>query len=1298
MEIPIQNSISQSGDSPLHMAVRQTELEAIWKILDEKSVNVNCLNTKYETPLHLACELGNTAIIQLLVAYGGDALNIRDSNNTVAVFRGGRSSTIDWMTKLLYHDLWIKGPDSNERYTLLHEAVVCGKLESVQEILDKHSIDVNCLNSDHETPLHLSCALGYIDIVRFLMSCGANMYIRDSFNNAPIHRAVAKGHNSIVEFLINKCSCDSMIRGFQGRTLLHFACATGNVKLLNYLIAKFDIDPSINDSGNVTPLHIASQNGFDEPVEVLIMRYGCNVDILNKRNQTPLHLACLRNHLSVVRKLISKHKADIYACDKQGCTPIQFAALGGCMATVQALITEFGCQPTVGFKGRTILHTACHAGCVELVDRLISGFNQDPLSVDNTGESPLHCAALSGQTEVAKILIAKYKCPVDIRNIRDETPLHIACFNGHLDTVNMLLYEHRADLNAIDNQGNKPLHKAAMGGYVQIVKTLISEFGDTLNPNDFLLHLVCRKGHLELAKVLLSDYKQNPSYASEDGSTPLHIAAMFGQEKIARLLITEYNSSVICTNNRNETPLHLACSNGHLNVIGLLIHEHEEIRDEDNNTPLNVAAIGGHTKVVQTLIVKFTCNPNIKGFDGRTPLHQACLNGHVATAEAIIILSKPSVLSTDSKGNTPLHLSAMFGRHKCVQMLLYNYQAPLFLRNKAGKSALDTAKNEDIKTLINKFMTEQHLKIQNEYKHIQLLSSRRYSGEQHLVRVFILGDAGSGKSTLVESLKRKGVLASRVTEADVPLHTAGIIPSHYDSKKIGRILYFDFAGDREYYSSHAAILEKIAPSSVGTNVYFVVLNVHKDIEVVENELGYWLSFISFHCTVTNCRTNVVIICSHVDLLTSTDVEEKIRRLKKLSHYHGNVSSLIEVVDVLIMDCRQPRSTRPSVHTALQQIISKSSPCALTLESALILGMLEKDFCNVISCKLNDLLSHIGETGIHLPTSASKLYPAIQELHNIGLLMVVGGSKDNLEDHLLLLSLAALTHDVHRTLFSTKSLPVIMSNSVRMGILPESSLKTMLPEHITKEYLVQLQYCHEFTHAEVGLDYCITSVGHTSNHLLYFPALCLLDTDQSNLAPMDLDHAIGWYIEATRRFDYFPPRFWHVLFLRLAFSFALPLITRHQHCSLDDESLATTEDHIQAYNRRCTMWKTGIHWLMEEGVECTVENVNNSRGIVIITKSKEYYKSECTKVLFRIVSKILEAKSEFCRTNVLKQYFLNSGDSSSYSDENKLFFVDEVERVMREGKSAAVSISGRAFLDRTELSHLIKRHAYWGELP
>ena len=99
-------------------------------------------------------------------------------------------------------------------------------------------VTINHVNSSHETALHLACTLGHKHIVHMLMSRGADMYLRDCYNNAPIHRAASQGYIDIVELLIRDFLCNPMIRGYQGRTLLHFACGIGNIEFVDRLIQR----------------------------------------------------------------------------------------------------------------------------------------------------------------------------------------------------------------------------------------------------------------------------------------------------------------------------------------------------------------------------------------------------------------------------------------------------------------------------------------------------------------------------------------------------------------------------------------------------------------------------------------------------------------------------------------------------------------------------------------------------------------------------------------------------------------------------------------------------------------------------------------------------------------------------------------------------------------------------------------------------------------------------------------------------------------------------------------------------
>ena len=171
-----------------------------------------------------------------------------------------------------------------------------------------------------------------------------------------------------------------------------------------------------------------------------------------------------------------------------------------------------------------------------------------------------------------------------------------------------------------------------------------------------------------------------------------------------------------------------------------------------------------------------------------------------------------------------------------------------------------------------------------------------------------------------------------------------------------------------------------------------------------------------------------------------------------------------------------------------------------------------------------------------------------------------------------------------------------------------------------------------------------------------------------------------------KFDYFPPQYLHVLLLRLTFRFALPTATFQ---------MSDLELSVPNQTCHCTMWKNGIHWLMSEGIECIVEVVNESRGVVIVVKSRKKHTYQCIHMLTQIVNVITEAKAEFCYSVSLQYYIMNSDDPSSYSDENKLYEVNKVKSAIANGDETVISVSGRQTLDLENLD-VIKCHTHWGK--
>ena len=1257
------------GFTPLHIAALCGHDKVTNMLVAIFNCSVDFKNEGAETPLHVACANGHINVVKLLVISHNADLNAKNFQNN----------------------------------SPLLVAAMFGHTNVIKTLINDFNCDPNETGFEGATILHVACMFGHVELVEILITdFGLDPMCVDDDEYTPFQLAAMLGHTNVIKTLINKFNCNPK----EDTTILHLACENGHVDIAQALITEFGLDPMCVDDFEYTPLHYAASGG----------------------------------HLSVVRMLVSQHNADPNAYNKCNISPLQKAAEGGHTSIVKVLINDFNCNPNEkGLMGRNILHIACNYGRVELAETLISDFGFDPMCVDTYKDTPLHCAVEGGHLNVVKMLLSQhntnlnacnnnenysplelaakcghtrivnvfindYNCNPNKKGFKNRTILHLACQNGHVELAETLITDFGLDPMCVDYNWDTPLHYAASSGHLNVVRMLVSQHNAKLNThnngNNSPLQLAAKCGHTNIVKVMINDFKCDKNEKRITAITILHLACENGHVELADTLITDFGLDPMCVDYGGDTPLHYAARGCHLGVVKMLVSQHNadlNARNYKNDSPLQLAAREGYTDIVKVLINELNHRANVEGLQSQAALiafAHACENGYEELAITLIAdLVCLTPLSTDNYGNTLLHIAAMHEQEQCVSLLLFAYNSPIYLRNYAGKTAREMTKSSYIRTLIDGYLKQNQGSIQANYKELQLLSLKKYSGEQRLTRVFVVGNIMSGKSTLIESLKREGFFVSRsqVSENTVPLHTSGIVPSVHNSKTIGRILYYDFAGDPEYYSSHSAIISNVMWSKVGTNVFLCVINFSKDIQKIQEELGYWLSFISYHNRNVRNMCTVVVIGSHTDLITAVGVDNKIERISTFVDTHFAKSSTVNFQihnNILTSNCRQPKSTQ-CIKDAIAQISKDTPPYNLSLEAAILLGLLEKDFKNVVTCKFQDLVSHIKETGICLPSAAESLYPLVEQLHHVGLLMIIGSRCDKLEDHILLLKISKLTNEVHELLFCSEASDSDDNTTglyANMGVLPQRYLNSILPKHITTDCLVQLQYCQPFSHVEVKVDYIAPSESEdpSSPTLFYFPALCKTEKKEGITTPQDFDYYIGCYINCKVNFDYFPPRFLHILLLRLAYCYALQV--PHENACTDSEPNLEIVLH---YNRRCTMWKNGIHWLMEKGVECFVEMVNNSKGIVIVTKSKETQKSICIEMLFKIMREIQEAKEEFCDPVTLQHYLMNSDDPASFNDEDKLFYMSEVERVLREGTSLIVSIKGHGHLDSKKIHHLMK---------
>ncbi|WCR53854.1 MAG: Protein PhlB [Wolbachia endosymbiont of Ctenocephalides orientis wCori] len=332
--------------------------------------------------------------------------------------------------------------------------------------LIKLGANVNQRNTDLMTLLHVTAAIGSLDLVKFFMEHGANINVLNKDRDSPALTAAKKGSFDNARYLIEEVSN----RNKEYTALLY--CA---VEKENYDFAEFLVKRGAN-TDRTTILHVAAENGHTDKLKILIDE-GANVNAVNKSGRTPLHIAVCKSYLEIVKYLTEKG-ADVNAADKYRITPLHFAAQGGYIDIVKFLLE----------KGAD----------VNAVNECVYRASDVYYASNEYGNNPLHWAVKSGHIDTARLLLEN-GADISTFNERERTPLHIAA-EGNRTAIVKLLLESVAYPSAAGECGITALRQAARGGYVNTVNALMPAVA--VYDSIVALYWSAKKVHTECSKVL----------------------------------------------------------------------------------------------------------------------------------------------------------------------------------------------------------------------------------------------------------------------------------------------------------------------------------------------------------------------------------------------------------------------------------------------------------------------------------------------------------------------------------------------------------------------------------------------------------------------------------------------------------------------------------------------------------------------------------------------------------------------------------------------------------------------------
>ena len=447
--------IGEDRKSPLSLACRHGSASMVRCLLEN--------GAKVEPELVLiACKRGDADILKTLLENNADL----DKRNEVSRFPGEDSPLYiacdggfeEVVETLIAHGHRTDYKHENAWGTLLHIVLLSTKRSQniVEQLIQTKKIDVDAVNCQGESPLHIACQMRHLNIMDLLLDAGASVDIRNSRGETPLHFtweqffSGSEGDQvlcNMLEILLQRSSNPCKLAN-NGECPLYKACGkvyshrSGLEMLLLHMAENNITTPSVQELSEktqdtrglqqivppaATALHVACQYSCEGVIDRVL---GDNVNKADENGTTPLLAAVKTEHQNVqlVRTLL-ENQAQVNSQDNQGVTVLQ-AYIDNRQRDSQVLQLLLQHRPDLGQadrKGNTLLHYADRLtdGEVDMIGA--SGLlTSDVVNAYNeNGDTPLHIACRANRLKAAEVLVTA-GASAESKNHGGESPESIA--------------------------------------------------------------------------------------------------------------------------------------------------------------------------------------------------------------------------------------------------------------------------------------------------------------------------------------------------------------------------------------------------------------------------------------------------------------------------------------------------------------------------------------------------------------------------------------------------------------------------------------------------------------------------------------------------------------------------------------------------------------------------------------------------------------------------------------------------------------------------------------------------------
>ncbi|KAM6980516.1 ankyrin repeat and EF-hand domain-containing protein 1 [Aplochiton taeniatus] len=582
--------------------------------------------------------------------------------------------------------------------------------------------------------MHLASVANDTDMVRFLISLGANPNVQDKKGRTPVILAAQLGHDNMMALLaMNDANMNVVDNEGQGvlfycisPTKRHQRClqvalkGKANVNNVSssgkpvFLLAcehaqdcesmclsilERGADPTATDEATGrTALMGAAKAGALDLVRAILLR-GANSDALDKNRMHAAHMAAQGGFFEVL-VLLSAYSADLSVVDKDGNTPLSYAAAGG-FSDCCRFLSQRGCNSKLknveGLIPRQMAKDKVTIKELKKAERL-QGKLSKPGAV-NPNEPwalTLHDWSCEYESALRSAMEILEEVPSAVDTVSKETFVTV-------------LSEHRAPVQEENLQKIIMEHDKKREGLIHITDFFK---GVRYLQKPFTLPSYApkkkkagkggkgkKKGQFVLP-VPICVLPPELIFRRQDGGPPTFMVESYQQFTDAKRFdrdhppahpIEDDSAWYIDEPEKIYININYCVKTGDLESLGLAFSQRVpvDVKDRFYKTPLMAACGTGNIEVARFLLGLGADVNAVDQFDW-TPLHHACHGGQVDIID-LLVQSGAAVDALAMNGATPLMRAIETCRPCCVDYLI-KAGAKVQAENKKEQNCLDIAR------------------------------------------------------------------------------------------------------------------------------------------------------------------------------------------------------------------------------------------------------------------------------------------------------------------------------------------------------------------------------------------------------------------------------------------------------------------------------------------------------------------------------------------------------------------------------------------------------------------------------